>query len=236
MSCRANSYLVKVKCDCGTERLTQRKYLLNGKSKSCGCDGVFVGVTLADSTLMSTSQPRFGRPREGVWRHSCGHRFHSRVTTSGPRGSCPACRDNDRSSTHGEAAHENRSREYQSWRHMRERCKNGHPDYGGRGIRCCKRWDRYENFLKDMGRAPPGFTLDRINVNGHYSPSNCRWASWRTQARNTRRSNALDTRKLCQHGHPWNESTIYKYPDGRRACRLCLGVSRQKHLELRGLK
>jgi hypothetical protein len=74
---------------------------------------------------------------------------------------------------------------------MRQRCndpKNKHfKHYGGRGIKVCSRWDRYENFLADLGRKPAGHSLDRIDVNGNYEPANCRWADAITQRRNQRR-------------------------------------------------
>ncbi len=61
--------------------------------------------------------------------------------------------------------------------------------YGGRGITICDRW-RYSffNFIQDMGRCSQGRTIDRINVNGNYEPSNCRWATSRQQSMNTRQT------------------------------------------------
>lgn len=81
------------------------------------------------------------------------------------------------------------SPEYRAWQLMRNRCLNknskDYPYYGAIGIRICKRWDTFENFLADMGRKPTDtLTLDRINVKGNYTPSNCRWATRQTQARN----------------------------------------------------
>jgi hypothetical protein len=88
---------------------------------------------------------------------------------------------------------------YTSWRAMRERCKNPNdkmwPEYGGRGIEVCKRWDSFENFLSDMGSRPTGTTLDRINQDKGYSKENCRWADKKTQNRNKR-----DNRMLTIYG------------------------------------
>jgi len=59
--------------------------------------------------------------------------------------------------------------------------------YGGRGIKVCDKWRRFENFLNDMEERPLKMTLDRIDVNGNYEPLNCRWADAITQAREKRR-------------------------------------------------
>lgn len=87
------------------------------------------------------------------------------------------------------------TRTYRIWKAMRTRCRNPklrqYKDYGGRGITVCARWDSYSNFLIDMGEVPEGRSIDRIDVDGNYEPSNCRWATSLEQARNTRRNKTV---------------------------------------------
>lgn len=77
-----------------------------------------------------------------------------------------------------------------SWQSMHIRCKyksqSGYKHYGGRGIMVCTRWRSFARFIEDMGPRPEGLTLDRINVNGNYEPSNCRWATPLEQTHNRR--------------------------------------------------
>lgn len=82
---------------------------------------------------------------------------------------------------------------YNSWRSMKIRCLNPNRSdfrwYGGRGVQVCPQWlgpDGFDRFLADMGPRPEGTTLDRIDVNGHYEPSNCRWATDKMQRDNRR--------------------------------------------------
>jgi len=80
---------------------------------------------------------------------------------------------------------------YRSWSNMKIRCySESHKqfkDYGGRGIYVCDRWvDSFSNFLEDMGERPDGLTLDRIDCDGIYEPSNCRWATRVEQQANKR--------------------------------------------------
>lgn len=85
-----------------------------------------------------------------------------------------------------------KSSEYTSWLKMRQRCNDkkhvAYSYYGGRGIKVCERWENsFLAFYEDMGKKPnPKYTIDRINVNGDYKPSNCKWATRAEQSQNQR--------------------------------------------------
>ena len=106
---------------------------------------------------------------------------------------------------------------YAVWRSMKARCENHrHPaykNYGGRGITVCPEWSMsFDAFWRDMGSTyQEGLTLDRVDNNGGYSKTNCRWASYTQQAANRRRSKNIDgltTREFCQR-YSLKPSTLY---------------------------
>ncbi len=80
------------------------------------------------------------------------------------------------------------TRTYSIWKGMRKRCNNknesSYPRYGGRGIHVCERWSSFETFLADMGECPAGYSIERIDVNGNYEPSNCKWIPKNEQSLN----------------------------------------------------
>jgi len=100
----------------------------------------------------------------------------------------------DRSLKHGKTG----TKEYVAWQHFRKRCYDNtcpnYMNYGGRGIKVCERWlESFENFFADMGAAPSrNHSIDRINVNGDYEPSNCRWATPKEQQGNRRDNNWIE--------------------------------------------
>ena len=79
---------------------------------------------------------------------------------------------------------------HNTWRDMLARCRQpSNPSYvyyAARGISVCEHWQLFENFLADMGERPLGHTLDRLDNDGNYEPSNCRWATPKQQAANRR--------------------------------------------------
>ncbi len=122
----------------------------------------------------------------------CGNTNTVRATylRTGRTVSC-GCIRNEATSVRRRTHGDSRSSEYNTWCTMIQRCENPnstkYPDYGGRGIKVCKRWrTSYANFLEDMGRRPPRQSIDRQNVNGNYTPSNCRWATAKEQRANQR--------------------------------------------------
>lgn len=85
------------------------------------------------------------------------------------------------------------SKTYNSWLAMKQRCSDPNADfycdYGGRGITVCERWaTSFEDFYADMGERPKGYSIDRVDVNGDYEPSNCKWSTGSNQSFNTRMS------------------------------------------------
>lgn len=148
-------------CDCGNEASVASSALRSGNTQSCGC-----------------------LHREMLHERNTGRRPEPFSVKGEPYGSMPRATRRDARRTPAQKA------TYHSWYGMVRRCTN--PDdaawerYGGRGITVCERWLNYENFVTDVGEKPTGKTLDRINNDGDYEPSNVRWATPRQQARNTR--------------------------------------------------
>jgi hypothetical protein len=98
---------------------------------------------------------------------------------------------------------------YNVWRSMHKRCKdprtNGYRNYGGRGISVCNRWNTYEYFISDMGSRPsPKHQLDRIDNNGNYEPSNCRWVTASENERNKPRTKLIEWEGQIKTAKEWS--------------------------------
>lgn len=105
------------------------------------------------------------------------------------------CLHKERVTVHGNTSHS----EYNTWRGLVARCTDSsnpaYASYGGRGIKVYPPWlENARSFLtwidENLGPRPKGYTLDRINNNGHYEPGNLRWATWSQQNKNKRKSKA----------------------------------------------
>ena len=126
----------------------------------------------------------------------CGNRTKVGISKlrSGHTKSCGCFKINavtSRSTKHGCAPRRNQTSTYRCWGGIIKRCTNPRDKrfehYGGRGITVCDRWRDFRNFLADMGERPSGYSIERIDVNGHYEPSNCKWIPMIEQCRNTKR-------------------------------------------------
>ena len=148
----------------------------------------FGNLTFIKDYIQINNEKR--KPRQGIFKCFCGNEFITRV--SGVKGgkvkSCGCTRKLKsiaRFKTHGLS----NSITYSSWECMKARCINPHnkfyPNYGGRGIKVCDRWMKFENFLEDMGERPSKkYSIDRKDVNKDYCIDNCMWSDRYTQDRN----------------------------------------------------
>lgn len=194
-------------CDCGKETLVTSTHLISGHTQTCGC----LKKNRPKEDLISK---RFGRltvlsfegRREGgtlFWKCvcDCGNvgLVAGRDLKSGHTQSCGCYREERLSATikkHGESRGSGQSsRLYAIWTGMKRRCNNDRcrefKYYGGRGITVCAEWAEDYTAFRDWALAngyADDLTIDRIDVNGNYEPSNCRWATNAEQQRNKRNS------------------------------------------------
>jgi hypothetical protein len=108
--------------------------------------------------------------------------------------------------THGQS----RTRTYKKWKGMLHRCNPDSKDaknYANRGIYVCERWHTWENFFADMGEAPPGLSLDRLNNDGPYCKENCAWKTSVEQSRNKRTNKRIEFDGLNLTLPEWSDKT-----------------------------
>lgn len=132
---------------------------------------------------------------------------------------------------HGASKFGKETTEYVIWKGIRKRCRNKnnprYKDYGGRGICVCERWNSFKNFLMDVGPRPSSrHSIDRIDNNGNYEPSNCRWATNNEQTENSRRSLLLTYNQLTLTASQWEKELNLPHGIVRQRIRLGWNVER----------
>lgn len=220
--------IMEVRCLCGNVSSKKLKYLKSGETKTCGdCNFEIVATSERGNTVYKVSaldaeKDLVGKEFNRLKILDVGYasekaRMVKTLCTCGTISiqnkfailrnhttSCGCHKRNvagDQTRTHSMST----SPIYQVWNNMKQRCDNpnntAYQNYGGRGIRVCDDWYDFDNFYKDMGDIPVGMSLDRIDVNGNYCKSNCRWTTASEQAYNRRlQSNNTSGRS----GVSWN--------------------------------
>jgi len=190
-------------CDCGKARDARAAEVKRGSIVSCGCQSVNAYDDLSGKVFGYWNVIEGVESRSGATLFKCecrcGVTKSVRAThlKSGASTNCGCQRTGKLAAsrrTHGKSE----TREFRIWLLMIDRCRNPNNkrfhSYGGRGILVCEEWAKsFSVFLADMGESPsPHHSIDRKNNNLGYFPSNCRWATAREQARNTRRNRMVE--------------------------------------------
>lgn len=165
-----------------------------------------VGQRYERLTVISRAPNKSERDTNARWncKCDCGRMCvaYGQDLARGKFKSC-GCLNAERNFKHGMA----NTRAYKNWKGMRARCREAHRNYGARGITVSDAWQNFETFYADMGEAPKGMSLDRIDNDGPYSKENCRWATMSQQLNNTRRNRALTAFGRTQTIAEWAKET-----------------------------
>lgn len=151
---------------------------------------------------------------DGFWQCVCecgnGYRVKTERLKNGHTRSC-GCLHRDTVRPHGGSG----TKVHGVWLQMRWRCNSpacpSYHNYGGRGIKVCDRWDKFENFLADMGPRPEGAWLDRTDNDGPYSPENCQWVSPKSNQNNKRTNVLMEFNGKTQTATEWSEELGISY-------------------------
>lgn len=189
-----NNRMFLCECECGKQKIVRGTHLTSGRTKSCGCiqRNDLTGKKFGKLTVLRMINNPNGKGFKWECKCECGNKT---LVSAGSlvSGNTKSCGEHKLGNiTHGMS----NTRLYYIHKYMINRCTNkkygGYKDYGGRGISVCDEWlnkeKGFESFM--VWALKNGYesdlTLDRVDVNGNYEPSNCRWADMHTQARNQR--------------------------------------------------
>lgn len=204
------------KCDCGSLKAYNSQALRKGLTKSCGCyHSEMVKADYAGKKFgLLTVIKECGRNKSNgvIWlcRCECGnyHKARSNSLKNGITTSC-GCKTHEKLVARLSSHSMSRTRLYKIWQDMKTRCNNPNTPYyfkyGGRGISVCEEWNDFEPF-RDWSLVNgymDELTIDRIDVNGDYTPSNCRWISNQKQQYNKRTNRMLTLNGKTQTATEW---------------------------------
>lgn len=158
--------------------------------------------------------------RCGIFQCLCGKEFECVILAvkNGNTKSCGCLRDSKikqqgfKNKNHGQRNH----RLYKTWTGMLRRCDDindfGYYNYGKRGITVCNRWKNINNFIEDVYPSyKEGLELDRIDVNGNYEPSNCRWVTRKQNMNNTRKNRFVEYKGITKTVSEWSDELNIPY-------------------------
>lgn len=194
-------HLWKCKCDCGNYAIVNNKSIKNGHTKSCGCihrAKDLTGKKFGNLTVVKKVE-RKNRSNQWLCKCDCGkevvcYQYNLERGTSTSCGCLRSYYAKKTRSCHGEST----GKFYKKWSSIKTRCYNKntpcYKNYGGRGIKMCDEWLDFWNFREWAYKNgySEGLTLERIDVNGNYEPSNCKWIPMEEQAINKRNNSFIE--------------------------------------------